>query len=260
MPNTKHNPNTVLAAERINKSFGVVPVLFSVSFDLIAGEILGFAGLVGSGRTEAFEVICGLKSATSGTLIFENNEVNFTTVAQSRDAGIAYLTKDRKDKGLRLEQTMQPNMTLFALPKFVKNFALDTQAEEEALQRGIRRFDVRTLDKNIKTNDLSGGNQQKLLLAKVMEIEPKILIVDEPTRGIDVGGTRGMKEAIKAIIDGSTLQPIDVLYPAAMIATAMDVTVVAFKSNGPVASRYILGATLIDKTNAKSFYFPDSPF
>lgn len=78
--------------------------------------------------------------------------------------------------------------------------------------------------------------------------------------GMFVVGGAGMKETIKAIMDGSELQPIDVLYPPAMLATAMDVTVAAFKSNGPVAGRYILGATLINKENAASFYFPDSPF
>lgn len=78
--------------------------------------------------------------------------------------------------------------------------------------------------------------------------------------GMFVVGGAGMKETIKAIMDGNELQPIDVLYPPAMLATAMDVTVAAFKSNGPVAGRYILGATLIDKSNAAQFYFPDSPF
>jgi ribose transport system substrate-binding protein len=78
--------------------------------------------------------------------------------------------------------------------------------------------------------------------------------------GMFVVGGAGMKETIKAIMEGNELQPIDVLYPPAMLATAMDVTVAAFKSNGPVAGRYILGATLIDQSNADQFYFPDSPF
>ena len=78
--------------------------------------------------------------------------------------------------------------------------------------------------------------------------------------GMFVVGGAGMKETIKGIMDGNELVPIDVLYPPAMLATAMDVTVAAFKSNGPVAGRYILGATVIDKSNAENFYFPDSPF
>lgn len=173
--------------------------LNNISFDLRKGEILGFAGLVGSGRTDVFESICGIEPNTIGTLKLKGKVVRFTSVAQSRDAGIAYLTKDRKEKGLLLEQPMRPNMTLFALPKFIKNFILDTEAEEAALQRGIRRFDVRTLDKNIKTGDLSGGNQQKLLLAKIMESEPEILIVDEPTRGIDVGTKQQIYHFIAAL-------------------------------------------------------------
>lgn len=175
------------------------PIVNHVNFNLRKGEILGFAGLVGSGRTDLFETICGIKQSTSGTIKLNDKEVRFSSVAQSRDAGIAYLTKDRKEKGLLLEQPMRPNMTLFALPRFIKNFLLNTKAEESALQRGIRRFDIRTLDKNIKTGDLSGGNQQKLLLAKIMESEPKVLIVDEPTRGIDVGTKQQIYHFIAAL-------------------------------------------------------------
>lgn len=187
-------------AEKILQITGLTTAtLNDINFDLRKGEILGFAGLVGSGRTDVFETICGIEPFTNGTIKLKNKVVRFTNVAQSRDAGIAYLTKDRKEKGLLLEQPMRPNMTLFALPKFIKNFVLDTQAEEKALQRGIRRFDVRTLDKNIKTGDLSGGNQQKLLLAKIMESEPEILIVDEPTRGIDVGTKQQIYHFIAAL-------------------------------------------------------------
>lgn len=187
-------------AEKILKVSNLTtPTVNNVSFDLRKGEILGFAGLVGSGRTDVFEAICGIQPFSNGTVSLNGAQVNFTNVAQSRDAGIAYLTKDRKEKGLLLGQPMRPNMTLFALPKFIKNFVLDTKAEQTALQRGIRRFDIRTLDKNIKTGDLSGGNQQKLLLAKIMESEPEVLIVDEPTRGIDVGTKQQIYHFIAAL-------------------------------------------------------------
>lgn len=170
-----------------------------VSFDLREGEILGFAGLVGSGRTDVFEAICGLVPIQSGEITLNGKAARFTSVAQARDAGIAYLTKDRKEKGLLLGQPMRPNMTLFALPKFIKNLMLDGSAEEKALQRGIRRFDIRTLDPDILVGNLSGGNQQKLLLAKIMETEPKIVIVDEPTRGIDVGTKQQIYHFIAAL-------------------------------------------------------------
>lgn len=177
------------------------PVLKEVSFDLRKGEILGFSGLVGSGRTNLFEAICGLEPINSGVITYNNKEVRFRNVGQARDAGISYLTKDRKDKGLLLGQKMAPNMSLFAMPKFVKNFMVDRSAEEKALARGVRRFDIRTRDADIEVGDLSGGNQQKLLLAKMMEIDPKVIIVDEPTRGIDVGTKQQIYHFIAALAE-----------------------------------------------------------
>ncbi len=170
-----------------------------VSFDLRRGEILGFSGLIGSGRTAVFEAICGLKPIHHGTITVDGTCTRFHNVAQARDAGVAYLTKDRKDKGLLLEQQMRPNVTLLALPNFVKHFMLDQSAEQVALKRGIRRFDIRTRDPNIKVRDMSGGNQQKLLLAKIMETNPKVVIVDEPTRGIDVGTKQQIYHFIAAL-------------------------------------------------------------
>lgn len=173
--------------------------LNGVNFELRKGEILGFSGLVGSGRSDLFEAICGLQHIDAGLVSFEGENVLFSNVAQAREKGLSYLTKDRKNKGLLLEQKMTPNMSLFALPKFVKRMLLDGQAEENALARGIRRFDIRTRDAEIKVGDLSGGNQQKLLLAKMMETDPKIIIVDEPTRGIDVGTKQQIYHFIAAL-------------------------------------------------------------
>ncbi|WP_299811740.1 sugar ABC transporter ATP-binding protein [uncultured Roseibium sp.] len=171
----------------------------NVSFSLRKGEILGFSGLIGAGRTAVFEAICGLAPMESGTIRLFGRDVGPMTVAEARNAGLAYLTKDRKEKGLLLNKKMQPNLTLFALPKFVKNFTIDRKAEEDALQRAIRRFDVRTLDPEITVGKLSGGNQQKLLLAKIMECDPKIVIIDEPTRGIDVGTKQQIYHFIAAL-------------------------------------------------------------
>jgi ribose transport system ATP-binding protein len=170
-----------------------------VSFDLRRGEILGFSGLIGSGRTAVFEAICGLEPISSGQVLVDGVETRFDTVATARNAGLAYLTKDRKAKGLLLDKQMRPNLTLFALPKFMRRFGLDSVAEEKALERAIRRFDIRTRDANINVGDMSGGNQQKLLLAKVMESDPRIVIIDEPTRGIDVGTKQQIYHFIAAL-------------------------------------------------------------
>lgn len=175
------------------------PGVHDVSFGLRKGEILGFSGLIGSGRTAVFEAICGLAPVESGTVRLYGKETGAMTVAKARDAGLAYLTKDRKEKGLLLDKKMQPNLTLFALPKFVKNLAVNKRAEEKALERAIRRFDVRARDPNVTVGKLSGGNQQKLLLAKIMECDPKIVIIDEPTRGIDVGTKQQIYHFIAAL-------------------------------------------------------------
>lgn len=175
------------------------PSVDNVSFSLRKGEILGFSGLIGSGRTAVFETICGLAPFEAGTIRLFGRDTGPMTVAQARDLGLAYLTKDRKEKGLLLEKKMRPNLTLFALPKFVRNFGLDSKAEEDALNRAIRRFDVRARDKEITVGKLSGGNQQKLLLAKIMECDPKIVIIDEPTRGIDVGTKQQIYHFIAAL-------------------------------------------------------------
>ncbi len=170
-----------------------------ISFDLRKGEVLGFSGLIGSGRTDLFEAICGLQERIAGSVSLFGSDVNFKSVDQARDAGIVYLTKDRKEKGLLVEQGMGPNLTLLALPKFTHHFMLDGASELRALQRGIRRFDIRTRDPNIRVSQMSGGNQQKLLLAKVMEADPKIVIIDEPTRGIDVGTKQQIYHFIAAL-------------------------------------------------------------
>ncbi|QMU59162.1 MAG: ATP-binding cassette domain-containing protein [Boseongicola sp.] len=187
-------------AERVLEVRGLSTIgATDVSFDLRKGEILGFSGLIGAGRSAVFEAICGLAPVFDGVIKLDGAEVQFISVAASRDAGLAYLTKDRKAKGLLLDKTMRPNLTLFSLPRFVGRFGIDTKAEDKALARAIRRFDIRARDPGINVGDMSGGNQQKLLLAKVMESEPRVVIIDEPTRGIDVGTKQQVYHFIAAL-------------------------------------------------------------
>ncbi|WP_368184503.1 sugar ABC transporter ATP-binding protein [Aestuariibius sp. HNIBRBA575] len=173
--------------------------LHGVNFNLRKGEILGFAGLVGAGRTEVFETICSLTPALAGNVTILGHKGVFTSVAQARDVGVVYLTKDRKGKGLLLDQGMRANLTLLALRNFANRLVLNRSAEDDALARAIRRFDIRARDPDVRAGDMSGGNQQKLLLAKVMEANPKIVIIDEPTRGIDVGTKQQIYHFIAAL-------------------------------------------------------------
>ena len=156
-----------------------------VSFELKKGEILGIGGLIGAGRTEAMEGLCGLRAA-EGDVSLYGKKVRIRAPGDAQRQGLCYLTEDRKLRGLLLNWRMRENLTLQTLFKFSRTL-IDRRAEDEALTSAIREFDIRAGRRDVKVGNLSGGNQQKLLLAKVMLSEPRILIVDEPTRGIDIG-------------------------------------------------------------------------
>lgn len=175
------------------------PGVKDISFDLRKGEILGFAGLIGSGRTAVAEAVVGLNHRSAGEVMVNGVAQNFTEVAKSVDAGLAYMTKDRKGRGLLLNVGLQPNLTLLTLKKHLKNGFLDGKSEVKALERAVRRFDIRARDASVRVGQLSGGNQQKLMLGKTMESEPDIIIMDEPTRGIDVGTKQQIYHIIAAL-------------------------------------------------------------
>ena len=169
------------------------------SFELRRGEIIGFSGLIGSGRTELTEVIVGLRSRSSGEVEVNGKVLPPHDLHASIDAGLAYMTKDRKSKGLLLSAGMGLNLTLQSLERHGKFGYLSASSEARSLERARRRFDIRVRDGSVVVGRMSGGNQQKLLLAKVMETEPKIIIIDEPTRGIDVGTKQQIYHFISAL-------------------------------------------------------------
>lgn len=132
------------------------------------------------------EGLTGLRPATVGRITLFGEDVTIRNLGDAQNRGLCYLTEDRKLRGLLLGWGMRQNLTLPTLFKFGGRF-IDTQAEETALDAAITEFDIRAGSRDVKVGNLSGGNQQKLLLAKVMLSKPRILIVDEPTRGIDIG-------------------------------------------------------------------------
>ena len=194
----KHEPDVdapvVLAVDDL-----VAPGVKEFSFTLRRGEILGFAGLIGSGRTAVAEAVVGLNPRERGTVAVNGTPTHFNDVAQSVAAGLAYMTKDRKGLGLLLNVGLQPNLTLLTLNKHLKHGFLDASSEAKALERSVRRFDIRARDASVNVGQLSGGNQQKLMLGKTMEAEPDIIIMDEPTRGIDVGTKQQIYHIIAAL-------------------------------------------------------------
>ncbi|WP_210483473.1 sugar ABC transporter ATP-binding protein [Microvirga antarctica] len=157
-----------------------------VSFSLRRGEVLGFGGLIGAGRTELFEGLVGLRPF-KGRVLLDGSAVSFRDARDAMAAGIVYLSEDRKGKGLLLQQNLRINLTLSALQKFTHGPFIDVGAERAALDTAIGDFDIRARRRDMLAGELSGGNQQKLLLAKMMLAEPRIVIIDEPTRGVDIG-------------------------------------------------------------------------
>ena len=157
-----------------------------VSFSLRHGEILGFGGLIGAGRTELFEGIVGLRPG-QGSISLDGRDVRFGDAREAMAAGLVYLSEDRKGKGLLLRQNLRVNLTLVALEKFGRGPFIDVPAEEKALDAAIKDFDIRARRRDLLAGQLSGGNQQKLLLAKMMLANPRVVVIDEPTRGVDIG-------------------------------------------------------------------------
>ncbi|MBB4184407.1 ribose transport system ATP-binding protein [Sinorhizobium terangae] len=176
------------------------------SFEVRKGEILGFSGMIGSGRTELMEAVAGLRSRLSGEVTIRGEAVPSGDVHAANRRGLAYMTKDRKAKGLLLNSGMTANLTLQSLGQHTRLGYLDPTSEAAALEKARRRFDIRVRDGDVVARRMSGGNQQKLLLAKVMETEPEIIIIDEPTRGIDVGTKQQIYHFISALArDGRSI-------------------------------------------------------
>ncbi|MGV3552265.1 sugar ABC transporter ATP-binding protein [Rhizobium sp.] len=168
------------------------------SFEIRKGEILGFSGLIGSGRTELMEAVVGLR-ARQGEVFVRGEPLAAHDLHAANAVGLGYMTKDRKGKGLLLNSGLLANLTLQSLDQHARYGYLDPKSEQEALARARRRFDIRVRDAGVVAGRMSGGNQQKLLLAKVMETEPQIIIIDEPTRGIDVGTKQQIYHFISAL-------------------------------------------------------------
>jgi ABC-type sugar transport system ATPase subunit len=158
-----------------------------VSFTVNAGEIVGVAGLVGSGRTETALTIFGITPATSGQILIDGQPVAIKSPQQARDLGIAYVPEDRGLQGLVRPQTIAENISLTVLRRLARSFIIDRRKEDGLARDLIKKLGIRSRGPGQAARQLSGGNQQKVVLAKWLAAEPQILIMDEPTRGIDVG-------------------------------------------------------------------------
>jgi inositol transport system ATP-binding protein len=167
-----------------------------ISFTLRRGEILGFAGLMGAGRTDVAAAIFGLVPATAGTIFVRGHPVRIPSPAHALAHGIAMVTEDRQRYGLVPNMSVKENITLSSLSRYSRGLFLQSRAEEAAADDQIRKLDVRGAGRTQRVKYLSGGNQQKVVLARALLTDPEILILDEPTRGIDIGA----KQEIHALI------------------------------------------------------------
>lgn len=159
-----------------------------VSFDLMPGEILGLGGLIGSGRTEIAEGICGLRAATQGEVLLHGRPLAIKTYADAVKAGLVYLSEDRKGSGVFLDLSIARNISILNLGALTGQFGLIDAGGEAALARDFsQRLNIRMSSVDAPVSSLSGGNQQKVAIAKQLAVLPKVILMDEPTRGIDVG-------------------------------------------------------------------------
>lgn len=162
-------------------------LLDKVNFGLKKGEILGIYGLLGAGRTEIFECIMGLRPEHSGKIISEGKEISIKNVAQQIDNGFALVPEDRQREGLVQTMSIGKNISLSSLKNYVKGCFVNKKMEDENIEEQIKDIHIKVADKDLPILSLSGGNQQKVVIGKGILTSPKILLLDEPSRGIDIG-------------------------------------------------------------------------
>jgi ribose transport system ATP-binding protein len=179
------------------RHLGRAGVLHDISFDLYRGEILGMAGLMGAGRTELGRAVFGADRIDSGEVIMNGRKLSLKSPADAINAGIAYLSENRKEEGLAVKMKLSENVTMANLAEISRRFGVLSRSHEmEATQRYVKDLTIRTPSLSQIVNNLSGGNQQKAVVAKWLFCDSKILIFDEPTRGIDVGTKYAIYELI----------------------------------------------------------------
>ena len=161
-----------------------------ISFSAHEGEIFGIYGLMGSGRTEIFECLFGLEKASAGSIIIDDQQVTIRKPADAMALGVALVTEDRKSTGLNLLDSVRANICMASLPKLSPLFVMRRAGEAEASRRMRSDFQIKAARDSMPVSGLSGGNQQKVVLGKWFLRNPRILLLDEPTRGVDVGAKR----------------------------------------------------------------------
>ncbi len=175
-----------------------------IDFELYQGEILGFSGLTGSGRSEVAKAICGIDKISSGSIFINDNKVKIDSYPKSMKNGLVYLTENRKEEGLFQGLDIKRNLTVSGIEKVSNKHLLlwlNARKEISASKKMVKDLDIKISSINQKINSLSGGNQQKVIVARWLFVDPKIIILDEPTKGIDVKTKSEIYSLIRNLAD-----------------------------------------------------------
>ncbi|GEK88341.1 ribose ABC transporter ATP-binding protein [Alkalibacterium putridalgicola] len=173
----------------------------NINFSVRQGEILGVSGLMGAGRTEIMRGIFGMDKLASGKLLLDGEEISIKSPADAIQKGIGFLTENRKEEGLILGDSLRENISLPSINEFSRTGWINTKEEKEFAELLIKRLTVKTVSGEVPVNTLSGGNQQKVVLAKWIGAGSRVLILDEPTRGVDVGAKREIYMLMKELAE-----------------------------------------------------------
>ena len=182
-------------------------LLKDISFKVRAGEIVGFAGLVGAGRSEVMRAVFGIDPRETGEIRVHGKPVRIESTVDALRAGLGFVPEDRKEQGLILKMSVRHNTSIAALSSVAKGWFIDRGAENALSDEYVAKLRVKTPSNEQKVMNLSGGNQQKVVIAKWMATHPAVLILDEPTRGIDVGA----KKEIHALMSELARQGVAII-------------------------------------------------
>ena len=183
--------------EKLNQS----GVLSDISIEVKKGEIVGFAGLAGAGRTELAQAICGFTKKDSGKIYIDGHEIRINSYRDAMHNKIVYVSEDRAKYGLIIEMSIKHNITLPQLKSVSRHLMIDDSAEEELAEEYIKTVGIKAPDSDFFVENLSGGNQQKVSVSKALAMKPKLLILDEPTRGVDVNAKAEIHHIISQLIE-----------------------------------------------------------
>ena len=183
------------------QALAINQAVHNVSFNVRQGEIAGFAGLLGAGRTETARLVFGVERPRKGTMTLDDKGFEPHRPADAIAAGMGFCTEDRKSEGIVPEMSVAENMMLAMMPKLSKSGIIDEKAQRAIVERFIKQLGIKCSGPDQKVRELSGGNQQKVLLGRWLAMNPRLLILDEPTRGIDVGAKGEIQTLIKSLAD-----------------------------------------------------------